>query len=80
MQLYGLQLFVYINVSIGTDRPTLKLLNEFVRNDIAFKWEDLGVMLLDESQRSTLNNIAKNKHKVEDCCTKLFIYWLDAYT
>ena len=71
---------MYINVSIGTDRPTLKLLNEFVRNDIASKWEDLGVMLLDEKQRSTLSNIAKNKQKVEDRCAELFKCWLELYT
>ena len=34
-------------------------------------------MLLDEEQRSVLNNIAKNKRDVEDCCTELFKYWLN---
>ena len=54
-------------------------MHEFVRDDIASKWEDLGVELLNEEQRSKLKNITKNEREVEDCCTKLFIYWLDAY-
>ena len=52
-------------------------MQKFVKNDIAFKWEELGVELLDEEQLSKLRHIAKDEHEVEDCCTKLFNYWLD---
>ena len=71
---------ILMSLAIGTDRPTLKLLNEFVRNDIASKWHDLGVELLDEEQRSTLCNIEEDYLKVEDRCTELFKYWLNAHT
>ena len=64
-------------LTVGIDRPTLKLLNKFIRNDIAFNWEDLGVELLDEEQRVMLKSIAKNKHNVQGRCTELFEYWLD---
>ena len=52
-------------------------MQKFVRNDIASKWDNLGVELLDDEQLSKLKNIAKNEDEVEDRCTKLFNYWLD---
>ena len=67
---------IILTVCIGTDRPTIKLFNKYVRNNIASKWEDLGVQLLDEEHHSMLNNIAENKPDVQGRCTELFEYWL----
>ena len=63
-------------LTVGTDRPTRKLLEKYIRNDIASNWEDLGVQLLEEEQHSMLNIIAVNKPDVLDRCTELFKYWL----
>ena len=51
-------------------------MNKHVKNDIASKWEELGVQLLDEEQRKMLKNIEKNESDVQSCCTKLFDHWL----
>ena len=67
-------------VSTGTKKPTLKLLNRHIKNDIAAKWRDLGIELLDEEQHSKLDNIERNNHEVEDCCTELFKFWLEVDT
>ena len=63
-------------VSTGSDKPTLKLLNRHIRNEITTRSEDLGVELLNEEQPSLLNNIAENKPDVQSRCSELFKYWL----
>ena len=65
-----------LTVCIGTDRPAPRLLNRYVRKDIASKWEDLGVELLDDEQQPMLKIIAENKLDVQCCCTELFTHWL----
>jgi len=68
----------YICICVGTDRPTVKLLNNLVRDKVAPKWYDLGVQLLNEGQQLMLNIIEKNNsHDVQECCTKMFDYWLN---
>ena len=52
-------------------------MNKYVKNNIASKWEDLGIELLNEEQRFMLNNIRQNNHNVQDCCTAMFKYWLE---
>ena len=66
-----------LTVCIGTDKPTPSLFNKHVRNDIASKWEDLGVVLLNNEQQSMLKIIAENKPDVQHRCTELFNHWLD---
>ena len=63
-------------LTVGTDRPTHRLLNNYIRNDIASNWEDLGVQLLEEEQHSMLKVIAADKPDVLGRCTELFKYWL----
>ena len=66
-------------VSTGTDEPTRLLLNRHIRNEIAARWEDLGVELLNEKLHM-LNNIAKNKPDVQSRCSALFEHWLSIDT
>jgi len=67
-----------ICICVGTDKPTVKLLNNFVRDKVAPRWYDLGVQLLNEVQREMLNIIDKNnRHDVQECCTKMFDHWLN---
>ena len=73
---YDLQLHVYVNCFIGTDRPTPRLFNKYVRDDIAPKWEDLGNEFLDDKKQSILEIIAENKPDVQHRCTELFNHWL----
>jgi len=62
---------------IGTDKPTKNLLNTHVRDNIAPKWHDLGLQLLNDEQRPVLNNIKGNHHyDAKDSCTEMFKYWL----
>ena len=65
-----------LTVCIGTDKPTSRLFNRYVRDDIASKWEDLGVVLLNNEQQSMLKIIAENKPDVQHRCTELFNHWL----
>jgi len=63
---------------IGSDKPTIILLNKFVRVGIVTKWKDLGRHLLGSSHSAQLDIIELNSPKnVEECCTKMFEYWLD---
>ena len=51
-------------------------MKKYVRNDIASKWEELGVQLLDDEQWKMLKNIEKNEPDMQSRCTKLFEHWL----
>ena len=66
-------------VSTGTDKPTHLLLNRHIRNEIASRWEDLGVELLSEKLHM-LNNIAKDKPDVQSRCSALFERWFSIDT
>jgi len=42
------------------------------------KWKDLGLQLLGSRHAGKLDVIEANSPKnVEECCTKMFQYWLD---
>ena len=61
----------------GTDKPIIKLLSSHVKDEIAPKWRDLGIELLNEEQCTQLDIIEENhSQNVERCCTKMFQYWL----
>lgn len=71
-------LIQFITLLIGFDKPTIGLLNTFVRMDVITKWKDLGIQLLGSSHSKQLNVIKlNNPNSVEECCTKMFEYWLD---
>ena len=62
---------------VGTDQPTIRLLNHHVRDKIAPKWRNLGIELLNEEQCAKLDVIEGNHpQNVERCCTEIFEYWL----
>ena len=64
---------------VGTDRPALKYLNKYVRADIATKWHDIGVELLDIDDEPKLNAIKNNYPKDVDTCTaEMLQLWLDS--
>ena len=70
-----MNIFLYI----GTDKPTIKLLNSHVKDKIASKLQDLGTELLNEEQCTQLSIIEENhSQNVERCCIEMFWYWLNA--
>ena len=69
-----------IHTYVGLGRPTLRSLMKY-RDKIAPYWHTLGIELLQEEYIHKLNVIqADIPNKVEDCCDKMFQYWLDVDT
>ena len=63
---------------LGTDKPTLKLFNKYVRSIITPYWRDLGVQLLQDKNASKLKIIERNYvHDMEACCGEMFEFWLE---
>ena len=62
---------------IGTDQPTLQLLYEYVSNEVAPHWRDLGIRLLDKESVYMLKVFEKNHpHDVQRCCSEMLDLWL----
>jgi len=69
--------FFSICTHIGTDHPALKHLNIHVIPDIADKWYDIGVELLDAKDEIVLNNIKADFVENHDkCASEMFQLWL----
>ena len=65
----------------GTDKPTIRLLNNHVRDEVAPIWHNLGIQLLNDEQCAKLHIIEENHHHdVKTCCTKMFEHWLSVDT
>ena len=65
----------------GNDKPTLKLLNKYVRDKVAPCWYDFGVELLENEYIEQLDIIEKNHPgDVQRCCSEMFKYWLQIDT
>ena len=63
---------------LGSDRPSLKDLYNHVVNNVADKWEDLGVQLLRSDQENMLDIIAADSSGgVVTCCKCVLKKWLD---
>ena len=61
----------------GNDKPTLRLLNKYVRDKVAPHWQDFGTQLLENECNEQLDIIEKNHPgDVQRCCTEMFKYWL----
>ena len=62
--------------AIGTGCPFLKCLNKYVIPDIADKWYDIGIQLLDEEDTPQLKLI-KTRHggDVNDCTAGMLQLW-----
>ena len=64
---------------VGQNRPALKLLNRHVRNEVSFKWHDLGLELLEQEDERKLSEIQRNNpHDVSECCKEMFQLWLSS--
>lgn len=62
---------------IGTDKPSVKLLNKY-RGKFAPHWCVLGTQLLEEKYISQLDVIERNNpNDAESSCYKMFKYWLE---
>ena len=68
-------------MSLGSDKPTVRLLNMHVRDKVAPKWFELGMQLLSSKQSEKLN-IIRQDHPADTntCCTEMFRHWLDVDT
>ena len=61
----------------GSDAPTRKHLNAYVRPLIADVWYDLGLQLLDAKDASELSTIKINyPNNSNRACTEMFSLWL----
>ena len=73
--------YTYVYMCIGSDRPWISELCEYVRIDVAPQWYDLGMQLLNGEQAKKLNVIqSDHSGDSEKCCTALFNYWLQVDT
>ena len=69
-----------VTLIIGCDRPALKYLNRYVRNEVSSKWHDLGLELLEPEDEGSLNDIkCNNPNDVAECCKEMFQLWLNKY-
>ena len=63
---------------IDHDRPALKYLNKYVKEEASIKWHDLGLELLEPEDEGKLNEIQYNSHRdASECCKQMFQFWLD---
>ena len=62
---------------VGTQRPTVRFLNRYVRDSVGLKWHDLGIELLDSKDVDKLDIIeADHPSDHEKCCAKMLKLWL----
>ena len=67
-------------VIIGSDRPALKYLHRYVRNEVLDRWHDLGLELLEPEDKMTLDQIQHDYDKdLCERCTTMFELWLRKY-
>ena len=70
-------LVVIIDVTVGENTPTLKLLNRHVKKEATNKWYDLGIELLSNEDVEELSTIRNNHpNDAGACCTEMFQLWL----
>ena len=67
-------MFLYV----GTDKPTVEILNNYVKDKVAQKWYDLGEQLL-STEPSEMLDMIKQHCPTNDslCCAKMFDKWLN---
>ena len=63
---------------VGTQQPSMRFLNRYVRDSVGLKWHDLGIELLDSNNAvEDLDTIeAEHSTDLKKCCTKMFNMWL----
>ena len=63
---------------IDLDRPALKYLNKYVKEEACIKWHDLGLELLEPEDEGKLNEIQYSSHRdVSEHCKQMFWLWLE---
>ena len=63
---------------IAHDRPALKYLNKYVKEEASIKWHDLGLELLEPEDERKLNEIQYSSHRdVSERCKQMFQLWLE---
>ena len=68
-------------MGVGSDKPTIRLLNIHVRDKVAPEWFDLGVQLLSSEQLEKLDTIRQDyPADTNMCCTEMFKHWLNVDT
>ena len=61
----------------GTDKPTMKFFNQYIRTRVAPHWYDFGVQILGDEFVHKLDVIkANHPNDVEGCCKEMFNYWI----
>ena len=74
------QVFIFVYLLLGCDRPLLKDLYKHVVPLVADKWRDIGVHLLHPTiidDRVLEVIAADHPHSVEGCCKSMFEKWLE---
>ena len=66
---------------IGDEKPTIRLLQNFVIPKVSAKWHELGIELYKNSDVGQLEKFKKESPSDYTVgCTKMFKYWLETYT
>ena len=66
-------------VCIESTKPTMAEIHRHVRDEIAYKWFDLGILLKVPDHQ--LDIIYMNHcYNTQFCCTEMFSYWLKTDT
>ena len=74
-------MYVMSVACIGSDRPSLRDLHDYVLLDVAEKWRDFGVQLLRPDQEKMLGIIAADHPQdAVSCCKCVLKKWLDTTT
>ena len=61
---------------VGSDRPTMRDLSNFVVPSVGSKWYMLSFQLLDPQYTETMQSLKKDNRNVEECCIEMFNDWL----
>ena len=61
---------------VGSDRPTIRDLNNFVVPYVGSKWYMLSFQLLDQQYVETIQSLKKDNRSAEECCAEMLTEWL----
>ena len=75
---FTMRQYSYCALFVGTQQPSLKFLNQHVRDSVGLKWHELGIELLDSNNTVEDLDIIEAEHPTDlkKCCTKMFSMWL----
>jgi len=65
---------------LGSNRPALRDLNNFVVPYVGGKWFNLGIQLFKQEDETKLHSLkADHRKDLDDLCTDMFTHWLALY-